>query len=1374
MIKASGSEEVHETASSAGNLEGTWKPSARMSHHSKVYLDGEMPDDSITSSAPTSTEPMTATKQTDFLATQIFVPTSSLSDPESHREPKEHLRQPPYHSGQYHYGDIPGSCVTDFEVFSLRHEDQPIDRINVDKSQSKQIENDETFAPEPQAPYHSGIYHFADIPGSEPFLPQADVSIDAIKIKKESQRGALAKEEDESRVESQVGFSKQKAAKKTQTQAARDQLKGTNLVEGYQPALLDSSEGALQVQESSSTADRTIVFDDPSLDGLQPSDPSAEQVEKAAFPSSKTKKDKKSKRAKTLSWADEPQNILIPDEMNADNVSKAPEEPSLPPATSTSLDAVNSATERAMFGPSPYVSPPETPRAPQDEFTKSYVVAEDGSLMSKDGPADQDREFRDATPLADRETENESAPLQSLRSEAVDAPDSQPLTFKQGKKKGGRKNKSSAWEEEETLDLVSDPVPGIPVIDDNLIESDHGDKTAEVDVDPAAEFQALGSKKTKKDRKNKKGKAADGQELDEMEALSRKNTSTDQAIDDVSGGTEIRAPEVSREDIVPTISRKGKKDKKSKRNQPSAWEEDDKATIETSAAPPQKIDNLRQADQDEHFPQESALPRDAGCSKEDQDEFEGFNVKKTKKERKAKRKSLGKDEEQGSTPGRSEEQVELLTANPAFEETQPASTEEPFKESSLSRKKSKRDKKSKTTFDDWEQDASKEESNDQILLAVAQDLVLPPGIPSSARDVFPQSNDDELGHVASEANNGMDAPLAADPGISDYSTFPHVHSGAEGQRLQDMALSQNIGGEPTWSFSQHTNPPREESTEQSVEALPEVLRRKKSKKGKNADVSRPNVVDEPAYAAVKLVNDSQSRGAEHEQDREASSLVSSLALQTAAAVGTALLPATGADRFRLLQPEQCELLMESAPGERKSILLEEHPSNHVNRDSGIQVSDSPVVAVLPYPRSDVRDSGYQGMEDSPLLAHDQVSTNRNSIQATPLDVSVEHDPTYFVQVLASKNQPVHVAEGPSVEDDQQLPTLHHRRSSSPNYLPQAQRAEWESPIVDSTSKARASSLFDSSPSTRDQPVRHVQLHQDQDPDASPSGIGEVEKPFILSRDGHTRELSLSDVDRANSKPRSLFGGPVGTNSDLDHLRSPPRTPLSTEPRLNTITETSPDDARMHHKHSRDIQDVGEPEHGVKAARQSQTLHHQLSHHRLHSPRGDNPRSLGLVSTDDIISRLSWPNVDEETDAVDLERNLSRNANETEHPSRQQRKPPPFASGKQEKQHEKRQENDLRSVSGQSARSNESISAIIKESGAHSPSTPPLRRVDRSLSSDLRAANKRDSLSDAKKTAKLYGVPDFVDPLAPPPKYDPVTNKGKHRIEAVSMADVYVR
>jgi hypothetical protein len=253
---------------------------------------------------------------------------------------------------------------------------------------------------------------------------------------------------------------------------------------------------------------------------------------------------------------------------------------------------------------------------------------------------------------------------------------------------------------------------------------------------------------------------------------------------------------------------------------------------------------------------------------------------------------------------------------------------------------------------------------------------------------------------------------------------------------------------------------------------------------------------------------------------------------------------------------------------------------------------------------------------------------------------------------------------------------------------------------------------------------------------------------------HDRHNSIRD-DTKSTRGGSLFGGPIGINSDLEHIRSPPRTPLSAEPKLNTIAETSPEETHVRQQ-SPERPDSRPLEHGPKAAGWSGTPHGP-SHHRVRSPLAQGPRHLGLVSSDDFASRLAWPEVDDENHTVNLDSSAGRNK-------------PSALTTDGTRQHEQ----ERRSVSGASARSNDSINAIIRSPETQPPGTPPvLRHVDRSVSSDLRAANRSSATPAGAKKLTKPNEPAPRGAEAEPPLASSSTHDAAARNGIVAMADVYV-
>ena len=499
----------------------------------------------------------------------------------------------------------------------------------------------------------------------------------------------------------------------------------------------------------------------------------------------------------------------------------------------------------------------------------------------------------------------------------------------------------------------------------------------------------------------------------------------------------------------------------------------------------------------------------------------------------------------------------------------------------------------------------------------------------------------------------------------------------------------------------------------------------------------------------------------------------------------------------------------------------------INRDSALHISDSPLVSYAPSTHHAVRDSGYQDTEASPIIGHEYTLAaaknqydNRALQQSIPEESqgpeaihqrrSLSHSPvydqrkdTFNVSVEADSDYDISLSR-PTSKRGRPRTASRKTQSHQDNYILPKQEFEPEyndrllasigedlrqpSP-VDSTTRDRSSMLFQSSQPTREDSALQGAAHTAVTPieeagQATPRQIHE-EPPFqepptpidpSVLADRAASLAALSGVGKPTEQEHhSLFGGPAGVSSDMI---SPPRTPFSPDGsscrRLNAIPEYSPEESPLH-KHSRTLSDVGSPDRGHKSARRTSTPQ-ALAHSRVRSPlaAASTPRKKSLISTDDIISSLDWPTVDDEKHSVDLNRSrsISRNTNPHRPLSCQSNLSPLTADPA------KHRDTERRSVSGASVASVESINAIIRTpdqvrsvSGLsqRSSGTPPLRRVDRSVSSDLRAANKR---SEAKRQAKLNlaeAEPQIVVPSSS--TYDPVKDKGKTR--ARGMADVYV-
>lgn len=451
------------------------------------------------------------------------------------------------------------------------------------------------------------------------------------------------------------------------------------------------------------------------------------------------------------------------------------------------------------------------------------------------------------------------------------------------------------------------------------------------------------------------------------------------------------------------------------------------------------------------------------------------------------------------------------------------------------------------------------------------------------------------------------------------------------------------------------------------------------------------------------------------------------------------------------------------------------------RDSGINVSDSPLVSEDLPPHRTVRDSGYPETEPSPVVGqeplHHEVPPGRRidniddrEIEQPTGDADVGHESRKHHR-STSRNPPNASANVEAVPDaSTSTPKDRQRRARSYDSddsadsgfdvqrrrRRQAMKREAREPSpVSSTTKDRSSALFNSSPSAREKIVDRSEEHQpssqaesiQQEPSwsfdraTSPSAhMPQVEVPEELSSTPTSRAIpDPSTYSRltggAEEPPVSLFGGPIRHDEDV---MSESRSPQTSEAkgrgrRLGTISEDSQE--------------------------------------RVQSPRSDSVTRSHL-STEGPLSRSRGSSEDQTRRSTDLERSRSRNTDQLS--SRQS------DLSNQPTSITRHTEGECRTASAGSMQSNNSIRAIIRTpdrvrsasgQSQRSSGTPPLRRVDRSASGDLRGASK---LGEAKIRAKSSETDTSdLEPAINIPSsstYDPVTDKGKSRAD---MADVYV-
>ena len=466
------------------------------------------------------------------------------------------------------------------------------------------------------------------------------------------------------------------------------------------------------------------------------------------------------------------------------------------------------------------------------------------------------------------------------------------------------------------------------------------------------------------------------------------------------------------------------------------------------------------------------------------------------------------------------------------------------------------------------------------------------------------------------------------------------------------------------------------------------------------------------------------------------------------------------------------------------------------RDSAINISDSPLISEeTPVYRS-VRDSGYPETETSPTITTQKedpsslVEEDQGVSRAIPIEQ--ENDQVYQTPERGRSPTGAHLNVSSDVDADYGVPSDKRRErprrsrsydsddSGDSGFDIQRRRRQQamnksakEPSPVSSTTKDRSSALFNSSPSAREEVVdgSREQYATSGNESVRPEptwSFSQGDLPLLRSHSPSTTpvlsQAAESPLDQATynkleghrgEPPESIFGGPVRPDDDL---MSEPRSPAGSEARgrhrrLDTISEDGHKKPSLHAKDKRAISDVGSPEAGVKER-------------RVHSPPAT-VRAESHLPSENLMSAESGPPNDNPRGSTDSDKRESRNQHS------ELSDLPSTIPALREGEH--------RTASAASMRSDNSIHAIIRtpdqvrsasRQSFRSSGTPPLRRVDRSASGDLRGASK---LGEAKTRAKISEAEAELDPAIPisipsSSTYDPVTDKGKSRAD---MADVYV-
>ncbi|KAK4903302.1 hypothetical protein LTR27_000231 [Elasticomyces elasticus] len=390
----------------------------------------------------------------------------------------------------------------------------------------------------------------------------------------------------------------------------------------------------------------------------------------------------------------------------------------------------------------------------------------------------------------------------------------------------------------------------------------------------------------------------------------------------------------------------------------------------------------------------------------------------------------------------------------------------------------------------------------------------------------------------------------------------------------------------------------------------------------------------------------------------------------------------------------------------------------------------PESPVLPTKQHEIaRDSGYQEMS-TPLLNRQSVDSAGSASHGIHTSVSRES--------LRSRRsaEPLHIATDAGPDWD--LSVLKQRSSDgTPNIAAENSRTpsrDIAATPLESTTKNRASYLFQSPPAI---------LRAKPDTLYSPSQERRSESDYFTQTDAEPQATPTRSASSSGPHGHPPVSSP--SNGPLS-----PRT-LDVIPEEHGATKRSKDDA-----------DLGGPA-TVKAIRRTETpqairtsKEQTLSPFRptVTVPANDSRSRSNPLSTDDLINRLSWPAVDDDNSTVNINRSLKRG---TPRPTLPEARSPSVVSNVSNASVGQRlmSPNDLRSFSRSSNRS----------------STPTLRRIDRSLSGDLRAASRRgDTGSSVGARSSPKTIP-FEAPPTPPSNDEDVIVAGA--AGAAVMADVFV-
>ncbi|KAI9738777.1 MAG: hypothetical protein M1834_008284 [Cirrosporium novae-zelandiae] len=473
-------------------------------------------------------------------------------------------------------------------------------------------------------------------------------------------------------------------------------------------------------------------------------------------------------------------------------------------------------------------------------------------------------------------------------------------------------------------------------------------------------------------------------------------------------------------------------------------------------------------------------------------------------------------------------------------------------------------------------------------------------------------------------------------------------------------------------------------------------------------------------------------------------------------------------------------------------ILSQRPDDHSDAVLAENLGDavaskSPPLSYDLQIRESVRDSSDKS---SSTLPHDikiPSSTDTEGNSTNTLKISVEHDPAYKVSVshdnqrtLDDTVQSSEIQSVPYVEPTEvSTPHSHDREARIQRQAsPTGSIEEIQLPFspVDSTSRPSFSQeLFGSSPSTREKALGEGTSELDISRPREVENVDDSSKLEEIRSPSITDEQSFPDWTSLPPPRTSLFGGPVITDAGSPILAAmSPKTQLSDivspRRRLNTITETSPEESP-----TKPINEGGDGKSAGRSLHRVKSTHNSLR--SLKTVYDLPPAELDATLADDSIPRLSSPGIEERRSDRSFAQHEARVNLESEFRSlsRQSHRSEEHLSEKGYK----RPDSVLSNESHHSRRSIQSQLSQLSQHSQHSqhPSeTPSLRRVDRSLSGDLRSTNQAQQAKQNKQTKVLAKSREVLtqetqfEPVASSSTYDPLKDKGKGRVK--DMADVY--